>query len=1046
MNATSSKSIPIRNSFHPYLFLRFIYPQAPEGKWLVLFHHELEARDFLRETEALASILGCPQPALSFLPDTEAAPRQIALRALAEGEIRGIAATPFAVEKKCASLDSWSQRAVYLKTGSIMSREELIRRLMAFGFHRADAVEGPGEFAVRGQILDCFTAADESPMRLVFNGDSIESIRVFDIETQLTSSFRPSALIIAAAEGSGGSLKDYAREQWNLVWERPDLQNNTLDFKVARQWVFASLEAQAQSQDVTVNHPYAGNVGLFLKQAVAAAGQGYKIHLVAPTAGDEERSREILEEAMRRDGLRSELHFHWSVAAMGSGVKDEPNGLWLVNTSEIFSRMPVKISPPAPMKPKKGRKAGQTTFQRSLLELKLGEYVVHEVFGIARYRGLEKVLDMEGNPRGEFVRLDFAKSDKLFLNPEEMHFIHRYVTLGARQSPRLSSLDARSFALVKSRVREEAKKFCERLLKLWAKRSALPAPSLSASSHWEKEFAESFPYEETEDQKKAIEEIIGDLEEKKPMERLLLGDVGFGKTEVALRAAFRTAANGKQVVVLAPTTVLAEQHYRNFAQRFAPYPMTLGLFSRFVKPAQVRRQLAALAQGKLDIAVGTHRLLQKDVRFKDLGLLIVDEEHRFGVRDKERLKFLSSQVHTLYCSATPIPRTLSSALSGMKGISIIETPPVGRLPIETVVGPWDKAVIERALRYELGRGGQVFYVFNDIARLPEIVRELEQLVDGLRASVCHGQMSASSIEGAMQRFLSRESDVLVASSIIESGLDIPTVNTLIIEGAENFGLAQLYQIRGRIGRKDLKAYAYLFYPRGRRWDDLSATAQERLRAVRDFAQLGSGMRLALRDLEIRGAGEILGTKQHGFVSRVGLELYSKLIQEEMDKLKEGRSDDQERPANQQDGWPKIHLDFSSYLPEDYVSSEMERVSYYRRLSGARTEAQINLVFEELHDRAGAPPAEAKNLRTFFLVRLLGRQLGLAVLEQIDGDRLRFEFQDTAKPKGRMVAWLLGQYQERVRFESEKHAFKLALSQAPTPETVEDLTRQLTQLF
>ncbi|MBI4064135.1 MAG: DEAD/DEAH box helicase [Elusimicrobia bacterium] len=1060
-----------RNPFHPYAFLRFIYSKAPERHWLIICSHEFQCQDFLREIEALAKLFGLAVPRLAFLPDAEASARELALHQLAAGTVEGLTATPFGVAQPCVSLAARGQCEFEIRRDQIFARDDLSGRLAALGFKRVDSVESVGEFAVRGQVLDLFCSTLDLPVRLIFKGDQIESLRSFDIETQLTSQYLQSALVIGVAAGQGGFLADYYRgKKVQVAWEAEHLKT-----KDAPPWIgdmpgvfFSSLDAQAAALPVTPNAAYAGNLDLFARDALKLISEGYQIWIAAPTVGDEEHAKQVLEEkAQELKGFsagESPLNpvvergpastrgepsglvlgsggkgdspalnpcqefdlsrWRWVTAPIGSGFKDDQNRIWMVTTAELFSRVPVRITAPvrksSGFKPKKSKES----FQRSLFELKLGDFVVHEIYGIGRYRGLETVRDMEGLPRGEFLKLEYAKGDKLFVNPEDIGWLHKYVVLNNKHAPRLSGLDARGFEAVKNRVREEARQFCQELLAVWAKRAALPAPVLPGAPEWEESFKKSFPYEETQDQLKAIEEVSADLEKPRPMERLLLGDVGFGKTEVALRAALKTVASGRQVVVLTPTTVLADQHYRNFLSRLASYPFNIALFSRFSKKGEMKEDLKNLAKGALDVAIGTHRLLQKDVRFHQLGLLVVDEEHRFGVKDKERIKFISSQVHTLYMSATPIPRTLYKALVGLKGISVIETPPVGRLSIETAIGPWDPKVVERAIHYELGRGGQVFYVFNNIGHLPGLAAELGKLVPGIRTAVCHGQMAGPVIERTMERFLNREIDVLLASSIIESGLDIPTVNTLIVEGAENFGLAQLYQLRGRIGRKNVKAYAYFFYPRGREFNDLGSAAKERLKAIQEFAELGCGMRLAVRDLEIRGAGEILGLRQHGFVSKVGLELYSKLLEEEMAKLREG--DEAMRRGGEGEIWPKIHLNFPAYFPESYLPSEMERVSYYRRLSRCQSQEEIDGIFTEIKDRAGNLPPEVINLHTLFKIRLLSRRLGLALVEETGQGRLRFEFQDKVKPQEKLIVKLLGNYQDRLQFEHRKQAFQLKL--------------------
>ncbi|MBI4370620.1 MAG: DEAD/DEAH box helicase [Elusimicrobia bacterium] len=1023
-----------RNRLSPYFFLRFLYSQNQDHQWLILTQRESQAQDFARETEALASILSIAAPAMEFLPDSYPAERNRVLEILAYGRIKALAASMESALAPCHQRQFWEslnpQRPPMVEVSQIIDRSQILSQLSALGYQRTDVVESIGEYAARGQVLDCFSPALREPVRLLFNNDRIESVRVFDPATQTSADFVERVSLLPMRSGSGGVLGDYFNRSLMVTGDQEFFNEGTPDWLKAARLTIAG-GSSGRFFNLTPNVSFAGNLKIFWKQAVASWEAGYEILFAAPTLGDEERAREVLTESAQKEHL-SWGPVRWVTAPVGQGFKDDRHRLWLVNTQELFSKVPVRVGLPAIIRNRKGPGPGTRAFQASLLELKLADYVVHEIYGIARYRGLERVMDMEGRPHGEFIKLEFAKKDRLFVNPDQMHLIHRYATIASNYAPRLSYLDQRRFSEIKERVREEARRFAQDLLRLWAKRQALPAEKIGALPQWESEFAQSFPYEETEDQKHAIEEIFGDLEKDKPMERLLHGDVGFGKTEVALRAIFRTIMQGRQAVLVAPTTILADQHFRNFSSRLSSYPVSVGLCSRFTPRSEMAAHLKALKAGTLDVVVGTHRLLSRDVHFKNLGLLVIDEEHRFGVAHKERLKMFSSQVHTLYMSATPIPRTLAGSLSGLKEISTIESPPVGRIPIESSVLPWDWTAVTRAIQYELGRGGQVFYVANEIRRLPEAARELEAAAQGLRAEICHGQMTAVSIERVMQRFLEKEIDVLVASSIIESGLDIPTVNTLIVEEAQNFGLAQLYQLRGRIGRNNIKAYAYFFYPKNIRLQDLGAAARERLSAIEEFCELGSGMRLALRDLEIRGAGEIIGKKQHGFVSRVGLEMYSKLLRQEIDRIRgQGSGAGGRQEGLGDDGaWPVVHLNFPAYFPGSLLSSEMERVSYYRRLSRCATAADIAQIFDELRDRCGDLPQEALNLKTLFELRLASRNAGVAALDELDDSWLRFELAPGRQPGGANIVWLLKEFGPRIRFEHAKEAFRVQFSTDP----------------
>ncbi|MDE2290936.1 MAG: DEAD/DEAH box helicase, partial [Elusimicrobia bacterium] len=602
-------------------------------------------------------------------------------------------------------------------------------------------------------------------------------------------------------------------------------------------------------------------------------------------------------------------------------------------------------------------------------ELKKGDYVVHEQFGVARFLGLEAVA-APGSAQAEAtggqaavsdcLSLEFRGGDRLYLPMADFKRVQKYVAAeGAR--PRLSSLDTRTWAEVKARVEEGVRKLAEELLKRHAERAALPGHAFPADGRLEEEFAESFPYEETPDQARAIAEVKADMAAPSPMDRIVVGDVGFGKTEVAMRACLKCAAGAMQAAVLAPTTVLADQHMRTFQARFAEYPVRVAGLSRFQTAAEQKAVLEGLRKGTVDVVVGTHRLLSADVKFKDLGLIVIDEEHRFGVKDKERLKALRARVDCLTLSATPIPRTLNQGMSGLRDISLIQSAPTGRLPIVTEVRPYDEKHVKAAIEAELARGGQVFYVHNRVRSLPAVRDRIAALVPGARLAMGHGQMKPDALEEAMWDFHKGKYDVLVASTIIESGLDIPTVNTLLVEDAQDFGLAQLYQLRGRIGRERRRATCVLYYPGDAAGlKSLSEPARKRLEALREFKDLGSGLGLAMRDLEIRGAGDLLGARQHGYINAVGVEFYSQLLEAEVERLKGRRARLARAPA-------QLDLAVPAFIPEDYLPGDLERLRFYKRALDADGKA-LEALRRELEDLSGPPPREVENLFAVLALR------------------------------------------------------------------------------
>jgi len=606
----------------------------------------------------------------------------------------------------------------------------------------------------------------------------------------------------------------------------------------------------------------------------------------------------------------------------------------------------------------------------SYRELNVGDYVVHVHHGIAQYLGI-RTLEI-GGVRRDYLFLRYAQGDCLYVPTDQIHLVQKYIGPDGHR-PRLHRLGGGEWNRVKRRVRESVMRLARELLELYAVRQTIRGHAFPPDQPWQRDFEEAFPYEETPDQLVAVQEIKEDMEKPVPMDRLLCGDVGYGKTEVAMRAAFKAVTDSKQVAVLVPTTILAQQHYHTFRERFANYPVNIDVISRFRSAAEQRRILRDLRRGKIDIIIGTHRLLQDDVRFHDLGLLIIDEEHRFGVVHKERLKQLRRNVDCLSMSATPIPRTLHMALTGIRDMSVMETPPEDRYPVQTYVVEYNPALIRDAVLRELRRGGQVFYVHNRVQTIQHAAARLQELVPGARIAIAHGQMKEDQLEGVMLKFIERQFDVLVCTTIIESGLDIPNVNTLIVEDADQFGLAQLYQLRGRVGRSNRPAYAFFTY---RPHKVLTEQAEKRLRTIREFIEFGSGFKIALRDLEIRGAGNLLGPEQHGFMVSVGFDLYCQLLEQAIDEL---RGQPVSEPPQ-----VSIEINVDAYLPDSYVPDTRQRVEMYRQIARCRYLEDLDEVEEELRDRFGRLPPPVVALLLVARLRVLCQQLGIKGLVQEAG--------------------------------------------------------------
>jgi transcription-repair coupling factor (superfamily II helicase) len=609
-----------------------------------------------------------------------------------------------------------------------------------------------------------------------------------------------------------------------------------------------------------------------------------------------------------------------------------------------------------------GRKRKADAFVSDLRDLKTGDYIVHVDHGVGRFLGLQRIPF--GATEREVMQIEYSGGGKLLMPMENLNLIQRF-TAGEEAQPKLDKLGGTTWARTKASVKKAMRDMADELLKLYATRQMVHGHAFGKDSPWQFDFEDAFEFDETEDQQSAIEDVKSDMESRKPMDRLLCGDVGYGKTEVAMRAAFKSVMDGKQVAILAPTTILTFQHYRTFLRRFASFPVTIELLTRYYSAKELKEILRKVETGEIDVVVGTHRLLSKDVAWKDLGLVIIDEEQRFGVAQKERLKSIKKSVDVLAMSATPIPRTLHMSLVGIRDISVIETPPKDRLAIQTAVVPYDGDFIREAIEFEVGRGGQVFFVHNRVESIYNMKEYLENLVPGLRVIVGHGQMDERELERAMLAFINREFDVLLATTIIENGIDIPACNTILINHAQRFGLSQLYQLRGRVGRSDRLAFCYLLVPSDR---ILSSDARKRLAAIQEFSDLGAGFRIAARDLEIRGAGNILGGEQSGQIAAIGFEMYTKLLEETIREMKGERIEEEVETS--------MNLGVDIYIPRDYITEENLRMTFYKKIASASTEERLNDIRNEMRDRFGALPENVENLFHFVRVKWFAKHLGV----------------------------------------------------------------------
>jgi transcription-repair coupling factor (superfamily II helicase) len=934
-----------------------------------------------------------------------------------------------------------AENGILLKPGQNLNFGDFVPRLIRMGYSRAGFVEDKLQFSVRGDIIDVWPAANDMPVRVLFEYETIDAIRIFDPGAQLSNSFIDEIKILpvnvsennatiknyfdrSAAAGSPQASKPPSLQASPShaagspsASEPPNFRASPLSTLIYFDYpISKEQEEEYQKYDLIINSPlngravyqgyksftgFQGDISFFINSLKSFAQNGADIKIYCANAGEQERISDIFYDNNRNFAPSGFLYGNLS-----AGFYNENEKLAVISSREmLYKKKPVNFP-----KIKGGRRL------EGIWEISAGDFVVHEKYGIGRFKGLKTIS--RDDKTSEYLCIEYAKGDKLYVPPEEIKTVKKYVGVEGVK-PKLYSMDTLSWERVKSRAREAAAKFARDLLKLYAQRSMTNRPAYGRQTTWEKELEDAFPYEETPDQLKAIEDVKSDFLKPYPMERLICGDVGYGKTEVAVRAAFKVVQEGFQAAVLAPTTILAQQHYNTFYSRLSIFPTKLAALSRFQSKARQKEILKELEEGKIDIVVGTHRLLQKDVVFKKLGILIIDEEHRFGVKQKEQIKSVKKNIDVLMLSATPIPRTLSAALSGFRDLSVIETPPFGRLPIETTLSSYDEKLVRNIIEAELSRGGQVFYVYNKVETILTKAAQLQKLAPGIKLGVIHGQMKAKDIEEIMWKFTNMELDVLLATTIIESGLDIPSVNAMIVEEAENFGLSQLYQLRGRIGRERKKAYCYLFY----KDEALSDEAVKRLEAMKEFSELGSGFRLALKDLEIRGAGGILSASQHGFVRDIGYDMFTKLLEEEGRKVRDGDKSSKES-EDEKEKRSEIDLQVCALIPYAYIPDDEIRILFYRRLSDAQDNETLARIEAELKDRFGRLPQETRKLFEITALRFKAQKLKLERVSE-DNRHIYMYFSDSADFSKADISKLIADYADVIEFiRGKSYAFKL----------------------
>ena len=880
---------------------------------------------------------------------------------------------------------------VTLRVGAECDLHGLLEKLVKMGYVREVMVEQRGEISLRGGILDVFPISSELPYRVEFFGDAVDSIRRFEPETQRSIDSEDEVQILPRSEKA--MLSETARAKHKLTPLTQYFPANTLvvvDEPMAVGEAAAAVAAQAQGNDYYMDWPQARHrLGAFtlldLSQVSYAFGEdagtlrmqtqsvenygGHidqfwgqlrqwelgqsTVQLYCVNTGERKRLLELLEEQGYQPG-RDAFDLNVGLGRLRAGFVSPADRLVVLSESEMFGRHYVR---------RKRRRFEAGTGITQFSDLKTGDYVVHLTHGIGRYLGLRRFA----GKAGDFMAIQYAGGDTIYLPVTHIDQLQKYLG-GEGSLPKVDKLGGATWARTRERVKKAVREMTKQLVRLYAARETARGHAYSPDTPWQHEFEDAFEYEETPDQARAIAEMKKDMESGRPMDRLLCGDVGYGKTEVALRGAFKAVMDGRQVVLLAPTTVLAQQHYNTFRERLADYPVKVDVLNRFRTPGQQKDVIARLRDGAVDIVVGTHRLLSKDVAFRDLGLVIIDEEQRFGVAHKERLKHLRTNVDVLTMSATPIPRTLHMALIGVRDMSVINTAPNDRLPIHTCIEPWDQNLIREAIERELARQGQVFFLHNRVQTIGKVHTFLQKMLPRARIGVGHGQMEKHELEDVMAAFVNRELDVLVCTTIIGSGIDIPNANTIIVDRADQFGLSQLYQIRGRVGRYKHRAFAYLLVPGDRA---LSEDAQQRLKALEDFSSLGSGFNIAMRDLEIRGAGDLLGADQTGHIAAVGYETYRELIAEAV-------AEAQGRPLRRRQ-LPPFDVPVDAFIPDEYIPTAQQKMVMYRRLAALGSLEEVEEMRAELRDRFGQPPRPVQRLLAVMEARVHGLEAGAKAL-------------------------------------------------------------------
>lgn len=955
------------------------------------------------------------------------------------------------------SPDEIQKNRIHITGEDTVDLTKLEQDLTALGYERESQIEAPGQFAVRGGIIDVFPLAEEMPVRIELWGDEIDSIRMFDAKSQRSIENISEITIYPASENCFGNnglvsfLKYFPENETLLFYDEPHRLQETAETVEAEYTESLKNRADAgmkeegeeelrvfQTKDIisemnrysgiglttleskcglfkvrsvyTVQakgvNPYNNSFELLTRDLKRLKRNGYRVVLLSGSRTRAKRLAEDLRdydlssfysEDMQREVKPGEIMAAYGYAS--EGYEYPMLKFVVISESDIFGRK----------KKKKKRKKYEGQRIQDFAELKPGDYVVHENHGIGVYKGIEKI-EVEKIVK-DYMKIVYAEGGVLYIPVAQMDLIQKYAGADAKK-PRLNKLGTIQWGKTKSQVKKAVQIVAKDLVELYAVRQQSEGFVYGPDTVWQKEFEEMFPFEETDDQLQAIEDTKHDMESKKIMDRLICGDVGYGKTEIAIRAAFKAVQEGKQVVCLVPTTILAQQHYNTFVQRLKEFPVRIDLLCRFRSAAEQKKTIEDTKKGFVDILVGTHRVLSKDVVFKDLGLLIIDEEQRFGVTHKEKIKKLKENIDVLTLTATPIPRTLHMSLIGIRDMNVLEEAPNERMPIQTYVMEYNDEMVREAITRELARDGQVYYVYNRVNDIADVAGRIQSLVPDANVAFAHGQMKERELEDIMYDFINGDIDVLVSTTIIETGLDIPNANTMIIQDADRFGLSQLYQLRGRVGRSNRMAYAFLLYQRDKL---LKEVAEKRLSAIREFTDLGSGIKIAMRDLEIRGAGNLLGEAQSGHMEAVGYDLYCKMLNEAVRQLKGG--------PEAETFTTLIDLNVDAYIPEYYIKNEYQKLDIYKRIAAIESEEELEDMTEELIDRFGDIPKKVQQLLVIASLKSLAHSVYVTAIEQ-KGEEIRFTMYEKAKIDPSGIPKFLDSYKNDLIFRAEEPPYFL----------------------